>query len=45
MKDENVYYKGEFRNSLFMGKGTMVHLDTKCRFEGEFLDHYKHGKA
>jgi hypothetical protein len=30
---------------MFFGRGTMVHTDTKNSFEGEFLDHLKHGKS
>jgi hypothetical protein len=30
---------------MFFGKGTIVHTDSKCTFEGEFLDHHKHGDA
>ncbi len=45
MMSENAFYKGDFRNSLFFGKGLLIHTDSKNQFEGEFLDHYKHGKA
>jgi hypothetical protein len=45
MMSENAFYKGDFRNSLFFGKGLLIHTDSKNSFEGEFLDHYKHGKA
>jgi len=30
---------------MFFGKGTMVHTDTKNSFDGEFIDHLKHGRA
>ncbi len=36
-------YQGGFRNSGFFDEGTLQHLDSGSKFEGNFLNHHKHG--
>jgi len=36
-------YQGGFRNNGFFDEGTLDHLDSGSKFEGTFLDHFKHG--
>lgn len=38
-------YEGEFKANLFHGKGKIIHTDTNNVFEGEFVNHAKHGQA
>ena len=38
-----VIYEGEFKDSMFHGKGRLIHTDTGNIYEGEFYQHHKDG--
>lgn len=45
LKKEQISYRGQFKDGQFNSHGIMVHTDTGNTFNGEFMNHIKHGQA